>query len=764
MDAATREGVYYGFGPFVLDPTRRVLTHAGETIGLFPTALETLLYLVEHPGRVVSRDELMDAIWPRRVVEDANISQTIFTLRKALASADPQASYIATQPGQGYRFAQPVKTLAGAPSPFPRAERAAEAPGGRGVGARGIWAAAAGSLVLLACVGLGAWLWMARAGPPSPPKVVVVGEFENLTGEPLFDRTFAEATRIDLFPSPHLTVLPEPKIQNTLALMTRPTDARLVPAVAQEVCARNNGLASVRGDIAKVGSRYLLTLTAADCASGDIVDAEKAEVAGRDGLLPALDGIVGRLRRRLGESAGSVRRFSVPLARTRTASLEALKAYSEAQYQFNHGHRIEAIPLFQRAVVLDPNFATAYGALSVVYANLHENDLASAAATKAYALKDSVDERERFFIAYRYNTFVTQDVPEGLRLLRGWTQVYPADAPAWANLSNKENWVGQYTLAIADGRRAVALEPDVETAYVVLARAALHTGQWDLAQRTCAQAIAHKVDGDDLHGVLYQLAVAQGDAAGAERQMQWAQGKPGERSMLIEAGQAAFRHGQARRGLDLFQRALDLGKGLGLSNIFAAPNARLLNDMGETGLARQSLAQVPEGFDSPDYRFALAEIGDAARAEALLRRDLAKSPADTLSTQVFASEQRAAAALRQGKPADAVRALRPAVPYELRTYDTPYLRGQAYLAAGDAADAAAEFHKVVDNPGVEPVSVLYPLAELGLARTEALAHDVSASRKAYAQVLAEWKDADPDLPPLIAAKAEYARLAAASAR
>jgi DNA-binding winged helix-turn-helix (wHTH) protein len=378
MDAATNEGVYYGFGPFVLDPTRRALTHDGEAVALFPTALETLIYLVEHPGRVVSRGELMDAIWPRRVVEDANISQTIFTLRKALASADSRLTYIATQPGQGYRFVQPVKKLTASPSPPGPPATAAGGPGRMRALIAPYRALTAVGLVVLTCAGLGAWL----------------------------------------VPSPYLTVLTETKVQSTLALMTRSREDRLVPAIAQEVCARNNGLAAVSGSVAKVGTKYLLTLTATDCSSGDTLDAEKAEIVGRDGLLSALDGMVGTLRRRLGESAESVRRFAIPLVRVRTASLEALKSYSDGEFQFNHGRRTEAIPLFQRAVELDPKFATAYGALSVVYANLRENDLAAVNATRAYALRDSVDERERFFISYRYNTFVTQDVPEACGSLK----------------------------------------------------------------------------------------------------------------------------------------------------------------------------------------------------------------------------------------------------------------------------------------------------------------------------------------------------------
>ena len=363
-------------------------------------------------------------------------------------------------------------------------------------------------------------------------------------------------------------------------------------------------------------------------------------------------------------------------------------------------------------------------------------------------------------ISARYNTFVTGDIPEAIRIYRSWTQIYPNDASAWANLANKETWIGQYPSSIADARRALAIEPDSETDYVILARALLRTGRLAEARAVCAQAAAHHVDGDDLHGVLYTVAVAGDDAATAAQQLQWAAGKPGERTLLIEAGQAAFGRGQVRQGLDMFLRAKALGESYGLGDIFSAPNARLLFELGLPDQARQTLAKAPAGSDSGDYRFALAEFGDSAREAALLAADERKTPQNTLLVDVYAAEEHAAQALRRGQPAAAIAALQPAAPYALRTLDVPYLLGRVYLAAGDGARAAAEFQLILDHRGVEPVSEYYQLAHLGLARSLRLQGDAAGARRAYEAFFRDWRDADPGMPLLAAAKAEYAGLRA----
>jgi DNA-binding winged helix-turn-helix (wHTH) protein/tetratricopeptide (TPR) repeat protein len=762
MDVSVREGRYYQFEDFVLDPMRRTLTRGGAPVTLTPTLFDTLLYLVEHPGEVVTRDQLLDAIWPRKTVDTANVSQTIFTLRRALGAAGGPEQLIATAPGAGYRFAHPVEVLASKSdasalvgSIWPRALRPAGSSAPK-VRTWPIWPLVA---VLAAAAAIGVWVLRPPPGPPTR-NVVLLGGFENLAHDPQFDHTFQVATQIDLQQSPYVQVLTQAQIADTLALMTRPPDAALTPAVAREVCERNNGAAVVDGTVAAVGAQYLLTLTATSCASGDTLAAEKAEVARRDDLLPALDRLVSHLRSRLGEPSESIQRFSAPLLQRRTGSLAALQAYSQGFDDFTHGKRIEAIPLFQHAIALDPTFAAAYADLAAVYSNLHQDDLAAAAAKKAYDLRAGAGEWETLVISARYNGFVTGDIPEALRIYRSWTQIYPNDASAWANLANKETWIGEYALAIEDARRALAINPDFEGAYVVLGRALLHAGRLDEAKAICAQAAVHHVDGDDLHGVLYNIAVAEGDQAGAAQQLQWAAGKPGERTLLIEAGQAAFGRGQVRDGLDLFSQAKARGESFGLGDIFSAPDARLLFALGLQDQARQTLAQVPAGYDSADYRFSLAEFGDAQRAEALDRADIQKAPTDTLLTQVFSAEDRAVAAMRRGEPAAAIAPLQSAAPFELRTLDVPYLRGQAYLAAGDGAHAAAEFQKILDHRGVEPVSEYNQLAHLGLARALRLQGDAAGARKAYEAFFRDWRNADPGMPLLAAGKAEYAALPA----
>jgi tetratricopeptide (TPR) repeat protein len=353
----------------------------------------------------------------------------------------------------------------------------------------------------------------------------------------------------------------------------------------------------------------------------------------------------------------------------------------------------------------------------------------------------------------RYTRIVRGDIDETDRILKAWTELYPNDASAWANLSNNENWIGEYASAIHEGKKALTLNPGMESSYVVLARAYLHSNQYGVAAAICARAMARHLDGYDTHRLLLQIAFARGDMAGVQRQMQWASGKPAERMLLIEAGQIAFSQGQVRKALGIFARALELGKSYGLGNFMAAPNARLLNDLG-----LENLAQVPAGYDSADYRFDPMTIGDPAQGDTLLRADLAKSPSDTLLNEVYAPEDRVALALRHNQPLEAVKALVPAAPIELRTFDIPYLRGQAYLAAGDGVRAAIEFRKILDNRGVESVSEHYPLSYLGLARALRLVGKIQESRTAYEKLFAFWKDADADLPVLLEAKTEYRAL------
>jgi tetratricopeptide (TPR) repeat protein len=482
------------------------------------------------------------------------------------------------------------------------------------------------------------------------------------------------------------------------------------------------------------------------------------QVVSRDGLPPALDDLAGRLRRRLGESGDSVREFSVPLRSAGAASFEALKAYSQARREVDDGQRAEAIPLFQHAIALAPDFAAAHVDLAVAFDDLHQTADAVTQITLARRLMDSVDLRERLNIATRYEVIVTHDADETIRILESWTTRFPLDAGAWVNLADAQISHGHALAAIEPGRRAVALEPDVEGAYVALATAYLHADKFDDARDVCNAAQAHKVDGHDLNRVAYEIAFARRDLRAAGRELDRARGKAGERAMLIEAGQGAYALGQVHRGQALLAQAVALSAPSGLDEFTAATDARLLYDMGLTDLARQRLAQVPAGFDSADYRFSLAEFGDAAKAQALQSADLAGSPTDSLLTEFSAPETRAALDLRAGRPADAVAALHPALAYEARSFAVPYLRGIAYLAARDGDAAVVEFQKILDNPGIEAVSVRYALAQLGLARAQAQRGRTPLARRAYDAFFTDWKDADPDAPLLAQAKAEYARL------
>jgi tetratricopeptide (TPR) repeat protein len=470
------------------------------------------------------------------------------------------------------------------------------------------------------------------------------------------------------------------------------------------------------------------------------------------------------MRKRLGEPLKSLRSFNKPLLAKETGSLDALKAYTEAHELGMAGKFQESVPLFKRAIELDPRFAIAYSDLGVVYSNLGEPGLATAVTQKAFELRDLADEPDRLFITARYHTQVTGDVNETIRTYETWTEMYAHQSAPWANLANAQTQIGRQDLSIEPAKRALAIDPKNAAAYVILARAQFETGRLDEALATCHQAIVQKIDGTEIHGFLFQIAFAQHDRTALNEQIAWAKGTPSEPYSNLQQMLMAFSQGQPKAALELFAQLTDGYRKRGMEERAKRMRGglpRLEAELGMTDAARKMLQDYPLIDGSTDMPVALAEVGDSEKAETILREDLKKFPADTLWQYVYGPEIEAAISLSRNKPEEAVEALRRAVPYDLRSPELRTMRGRAYTAAGQYALAEAEFRKVIDQPTatLEPLMANLALAHLGLTRALALEGNVAVSRQEYEKVFDLWKDAEPDLPALRLAKAEYAALA-----
>jgi DNA-binding winged helix-turn-helix (wHTH) protein/predicted Zn-dependent protease len=783
MDVSLNETAIYLFGPFRLDPVRRQLSRDGVQVAVTGRVFDLLLCLVQHADRLVTKDELLAAVWRDRIVEESSLAQAMSALRKVLQNDGPGDNLIATIAGRGYRMAIPVRletvltesaftslatpdaVMAGVFTASPQTAAApriavvpqtAAAPPTAAVPRTRIasgpvrLAAVCGVLVICAAGGT-ALLW--HRAPPRRP-LVVMTLAENLTPDPVFDRALGRALSIDLSQSPYLNLLSDAQVSETLALMTRPRDTKLTPELAREICNRNTGDVVVDGTIAALGTAYLLTLTATECGSGQLLGQQKAQVAGKDATITALDTLAGRLRGTLGETTASRARFDAPLLPGKTASFDALRAYSDGVYMVAAGKRVDAAALFQHAIDLDPDFAMAYASLASVQFNLHEVDLAGAAIARAYALRDQTNERQRLTIESSYQLIYRHDWLAAIRAFRLRTDTYPQDGAAWASLSNAENWIAQYQAAIDAGERAVQADPSREGSYVVLARALLHANEMMRARDVCEQGIARGVAGDDLREILLETAYGLHDTVRLQQQLDWARGKPGERVFLVRMALIAYSEGKVREGEQLFDRAAALSHQAGLLDYTQAGRARFLLEFGEPDAARAIISRLSGRPPSTDYLFAEASVGDEAAALAAWRAQAAKRPADTMLNDVDGPTYQAAIALRHNRPAEAISALAPALPYAMKTYDVPYLLGRIYLAANDGANAVAAFQRILDNPGVDPTLAEYNLAHLGLARALRLEHDNAGSAREYAAFLAAWKDADGDIPVLQQARAE----------
>ena len=765
----------FEFGEFRVDPQSRSLLRNQAPIALSRRAFDVLLYLVRNPGKVVTKEELLKNVWPDSFVDENNLSQSISALRKALDERPGQNAYITTLAGRGYQFVVPVKNL-GTPAvdlqpatvlvhertrstsvvthenftqqtlPAPPLHRHPV-----------LWLATAAVLTVSIIAGT---LWWRQAHRPGPPPLVVLSDFENATGDPQLDKVLDSALEIDIQQSPYLSFLSHTKIQETLGQMQRPKAAPFSPDVAREVCQRNNAQVLLHGVVAKFGQRFLLTLDAIDCQSGESLGETKREATTADDIPHSLDLVAAEMRRKLGESRASIRQYSTPLFPAATNSLEALQRYSEASQQAFQGKYGEAIGLFKRAIELDPHFAIAIADMSTCYGNLGDHDNQVAALKTAYNLRDQATESDRLYITEMYNETITGDIDAEVRNLKVWTTIYPNTAIPWANLGNAYTQLGQYELAIPPARQALTLAPGNATAYVILARALMRAGNLDEAKAICDQAIANKHDGGDLHSLLMEIDTARHDPGGVQAQVDWAATSSSPSRLKLNQALIAFATGKIHLGQQLIADTADYytRQGMaGLGNRYLLASTRMLADEGNLEAAQKLLDTLPPIPGMTDPLVALAEVGESDKAAAILKQEMAQHPQDTLWLAYRGPQIQAAIELSKQKPLDAVNALTHATALDFRGYDVLYLRGQAFLQAHQPANAEKEFRKILDRPGLDPLSNEYNLAQLGLARALAAENNPDASA-AYQSFLTLWKDADPDAPLLQAAHREYDQL------
>ena len=606
-----------------------------------------------------------------------------------------------------------------------------------------------------------------RAQALSERDSVLIADFVNSTGEPVFDGTLKQALAVQLEQSPFLNVMPDERVRRTLAYMGRPFDERITSAVGREICEREGWKAMLTGSIAALGSHYVITLDALNASSGDSLAREQVEAESREQVLKAVGKASSALRAKLGESLGSIRAYDTPIEQATTTSLDALKAFTTAESLRATKGEVEAIPYLQRAVELDPNFAMAIAKLGAIYGNVGERERGGDYTKKAFELRDRVSERERFYISVRYYLSVIGDISKQTEILEQWRRTYPRDSTAVNYQVIRYSVLGQYERAAEEGREEVRLDPRNAFSYDDLAGAYIHLGRLEEAKAVVEQGFAQKLDKLDLHFDLFVIAFLQGDAEAMRRQVEWARGRPGEEFFRWNEGQVAAYSGRLRRARELYAEAADLTRRRGFKEAAASvalDEAFTEAVFGDTRKARARLESLGEVHDRRMLLQAAnvwALCGAPERAQPLLDETARQFPADTIIQSVGLPTVRAAIELGRGNAAKAIELLKESADYELgerAPYLALYLRGQAYLRSKAGPEAAREFQKVLDHRGIDPLSPLYPLSRLGLARALVLAGDAAKGRRAYQDFLALWKDADPDVPILQEAKAEYARL------
>ena len=615
----------------------------------------------------------------------------------------------------------------------------------------------------------GGFYWRSRPAQQLTEKdSILLADFVNTTGDAVFDGTLKQALAVQLEQSPYLNIVPDRTIRQALQFMGRSADERVTGSVAREICEREHIKAMLSGSIATLGSQYVVALDATNCATGDSLAREQVTALTKEAVLSAVGKAASSLRGKLGESLASVQKFDTPVTEATTSSLEALKAYAAADELRNGGSEAESIPLFQHAVEIDPNFALAHARLAAIYNNLGEEDRSVAEAKKAFDLRDRVSERERFYITDHFYT-ATGDIEKDKEALELAIKTYPNISDPYANLALIYNlFYGDFEKAIPLANEFTRLEPNAPFGYEHASASYTALNKFEEARSVLRQAIDAKADNLFIHQTLYQLAFVTGDADGMQRETRWAEGKPSEYLLLYEATAVAASRGQMQKAGELMQRSVAVTDRLGFKGTTAYTEALVAvmqAEVGDTAKAKQlaasSSALANGRGNMVPVAEALAMAGDAKRAQAITDDLARRFPDDTLLHAVGIPCVRALIELNRKTPDKAIELMKAATPHEMGNSQFPfpvYVRGLAYLEAHRAPEAAAEFQRIVDHRGIGPTAPEHSLAKLGLGRAEVIAGDTAKAKAAYQDFFALWKDADPDVPVLKEAKAEYERL------
>jgi tetratricopeptide (TPR) repeat protein len=639
--------------------------------------------------------------------------------------------------------------------------------------------AALGILAGLLIAATVAWFYFNRAPVLTSKDTILLADFDNRTGDNIFDGTLKQGLAIQLQQSPFLNLFPEARVRQTLRLMGRSAEERVTAETARAICERHDLKALIAGSIAPLGSHYVITLEAINGQTGEVLAREQTEAESREQVLRALSRVTTQLREKLGESLSSIQRFDKPLEgpleQATTSKLEAFKAWSVAIELSYRGRPMEAIPFYKRAVELDSNFAHAYAVLSAVYSGSGRPGLAAEYAEKGYALRDRVSEFEKLRITNFYHGFATGDLNKRIEVLMLLKRIYPREMATPSDLALTYIQTGQFDQAVAQARESIGINPDFAPAHRALAGALLRLNRLAEAKDALTQALQQKFDNPGFHSYLYEIAFINGDASGMQQQLDWASGKPYEYMAFDwQAGAAAFA-GQCRRAQEQTRRAIDLAargdtnevaagyaseqalRLAVLSSNFSLPSSENRKLKLEIQAQVQSALSLARGRASlPRVALALGMCSQTDQAKPLVDELTKRYPEDTIINSIWLPVIRAAIELQRGNAAGTIEQLQTTVRYEAAAEFWPqYLRGLAYLKLKQGTEGATEFQKILDHRGQAPLSVLYPLAQLGSARAAALAGDLAKRRTVYEDFFRMWKSADTDLPILIDAKREY---------